>query len=612
MPAQAQQLTFKVNGTLADEDKRAAIEEIVVDATVGMPSMARLYLNDEMDLGLIAGTTFKIGANLEIIEDKEGGEAIFKGEITSLEADFSDNGHAFLIVHAYDKSHRLHRGKKSRTFLNQNDGQIVRKMIGEAGLQAGTIGHGIKHEFMLQSNQTNMEWLLMRAEQLDYQIYVDVDEKFHFIPPWETQGGAVPELIWGDNLLSFRPRISTTHQVDKVTTYGWDQFNKVVIKGEGSPNGKLKPGSVPKTGGAYAEASFGSASAVILADVVENAKAAEMSAQGLANVLSGEFAYAEGVCYGNADILPAGKVNVKITSQAKSQFSGKYSITSVQQIYRVSTGQWNTHFVASGRRPNTLKNLVGNGETQGQYNERFLGIVPALVTNFQDPKNLGRVKVKFPWMFDESDVEIESDWVRIATPFAGTERGFQFIPEVNDEVLVAFEHGNVTRPYIIGCLWNSKDKPPLPSDKVHDKSNITKRLIKSRSGHIVILDDTKGSEQIVIRDKSEKNEIIIDTKNNSISIKCDKDITLDAGGNINLKAKGGVNIDSTNDTKIVSNAGFKVEGKAGNEIKGARLTVDVQGNIKMSSSVIAELKANLIKVDGGLAVEVKGGIIKLN
>lgn len=610
---EAQRLTFKVDGTLADEPKKAAIEEIVVDATIGMPSMARLYLNDESDLGLIAGAAFKIGAAFEVLEDKDSGEVIFKGEITALEADFGDDGHAFLVVHAYDKSHRLHRGKKSRTFLNQNDGQIVRKMIGEAGLQAGTVGHGIKHAFMLQSNQTNMEWLLMRAEQLDYQIFVDTDEKLHFIPPWETQGGTVPDLIWGDNLLTFRPRISTSHQVDKVTTYGWDQLNKAVIKGEGTPNGKLKPGSVPKTGGAYAEASFGAASAVILADVVENAKAAELSAQGLANLLSGEFAFAEGVCYGNANILVAGKVNVKITAQAKSQFSGKYAITSVQHIYRVSTGQWNTHFVASGRRPNTLQRLVGGGDSQGQYNDRFLGVVPALVTSFQDPKKLGRVKVKFPWMVNEAEsVEIESDWIRIATPFAGTERGFQFIPEVNDEVLIAFEHGNANRPYVIGCLWNDKDKPPLPSDKVNDGSNITQRLIKSRSGHLVILDDTKGSEQIIIRDKSQKNEIVIDTKNNSINIKCDKDITLDAGGNINLKAKGGVNIESASDTKITSNAAFKVEGKAGNEIKGARLTVDVQGNIKMSSNVIAELKANLIKLDGGLAVEVKGGIIKLN
>jgi uncharacterized protein involved in type VI secretion and phage assembly len=608
----AQRLTFKVDGTAADDQQKTAIEEIVIDATMGMPSMARIHLNDDMDLSLIAGATFKIGATLDLLEDKDSGKLIFKGEITALEADFSDDGRALLIVHAYDKSHRLHRGKKSRTFLKQSDGQIVKQIAQEAGLKAGTIEDGIQHEFMLQSNQTNMEWLLMRAERLDYQFYVDIDEKLHFQSADKTRG-AVPDLTWGANLISFRPRITTSHQVDKVTSYGWDPKTKKKITGMATPNGNLKPDSIPKTGGAYAKASFGAASTAILADVVENADAAKLLAQGLANTLSGEFAFAEGVCYGNAEIVVGGKVNVKITDEAKSQFSGKYLVTSLQQIFRVATGQWNTHFIASGRRPDSLQRLVGGGAAQNQYNDRFMGVVPAIVTNFQDPDNLGRVKVAFPWMMnEEKSVEIESDWIRIATPFAGAERGFQFIPEVNDEVLVAFEHGNATRPYIIGCLWNGKDKPPLPNSKVNDKSNITQRLIKSRSGHLVILDDTKGSEQIIIRDKSEKNEIVIDTKSNSINIKCDKNISLDAGGDITLSAKGKVSIESTADTTIAANAKFAAEGKAGVEIKGATAKVEAQAQLQLKANGPADLQGAVVNVKGNGMVNVQGGIIKLN
>jgi uncharacterized protein involved in type VI secretion and phage assembly len=99
---------------------------------------------------------------------------------------------------------------------------------------------------------------------------------------------------------------------------------------------------------------------------------------------------------------------------------------------------------------------------------RFFGVVVGIVTNVDDPDDLGRVKVKFPWLADDQ----ESYWARISNLLAGNGYGSWFLPAVGTEVLVAFEHGDIRFPYVLGMLWNGQDKPPQPKsddDKEHDK-----------------------------------------------------------------------------------------------------------------------------------------------
>lgn len=187
---------------------------------------------------------------------------------------------------------------------------------------------------------------------------------------------------------------------------------------------------------------------------------------------------------------------------------------------------------------------------------RINGVVAGIVTNNRDDRNMGRVKIKFPWLSDEN----ETDWVRIATLMAGNDRGSFFLPEVGDEVLVAFEHGDIDHPFVIGALWNGTDKPPeINSD---GKNNI--RKIKSRSGHEIILndeqmkesvviqtkgnhqiklDDSAGQEKIEIIDKTGNNKIIFDSMQNLISVESSMQlkiksqmIEIEAGGMMTIKA----------------------------------------------------------------------------
>jgi uncharacterized protein involved in type VI secretion and phage assembly len=180
----------------------------------------------------------------------------------------------------------------------------------------------------------------------------------------------------------------------------------------------------------------------------------------------------------------------------------------------------------------------------------------------KDPDGLGRVKINLPGL---SEVQ-SGHWARLAAPMAGGGRGMFFLPEKNDEVLVAFEQGDITRPYVLGALWNGQDKPP--------EINANVRLIKSQSGHLVRLDDTAGAEKIEIIDKSGENSVMIDTKSNTISIKSAQDVVIEAPrGKISLRAKS-VEVKSTAETNVEAQTTIGLKASTTMTIKGRRVNIN--------------------------------------
>jgi uncharacterized protein involved in type VI secretion and phage assembly len=213
-----------------------------------------------------------------------------------------------------------------------------------------------------------------------------------------------------------------------------------------------------------------------------------------------------------------------------------------------------------------LFEMLEQTASQQVRSDRICGVVIGMVTNNQDPNALGRVKIKFPWLSDND----ESTWARLAGPMAGKQRGIYFLPEVGDEVLVAFDHGDLRFPYVLGALWNGKDTPPVTNDG--GKNDI--RIIKSRSGHVIKLNDEDGKETIEIMDKTGKNSIIIDTAKNAITITTDKDITLSATkGTIKLDAQK-VEINSSDATKLKATGTMNVETSATMTVKGSTVNIN--------------------------------------
>lgn len=201
-------------------------------------------------------------------------------------------------------------------------------------------------------------------------------------------------------------------------------------------------------------------------------------------------------------------------------------------------------------------------------NTQISGVVLALVKSTKDPDGLGRVQITFPWRGKEEEEELH--WARLATLMAGGERGIFFYPDVDDEVLVAFEHGDIDSPYIIGALWNSQDKPPEANSE--GENNI--KLIKTRSGHTIKINDKDGEEKIEIIDKTEENKISIDSANNKISIVSAGDIELLASdGKITIDAKE-IEIKSSSSAKIEASSGMDLKASGTMNIKGATVNIN--------------------------------------
>jgi uncharacterized protein involved in type VI secretion and phage assembly len=201
-----------------------------------------------------------------------------------------------------------------------------------------------------------------------------------------------------------------------------------------------------------------------------------------------------------------------------------------------------------------LKLLHGDLEAE-ESKDKFDGVTIGIVTSIEDDEHLGRIRVKFPNIADQ----MESGWARLSTPWAGKGSGHYFVPEVDDEVLVAFQDGDLRFPYIIGCLWSSEAVPPVlePSLKkreirsksghalTYDDSEGSESVtLATQGGHSIVLDDTTGAAKISITDSTSKFSVVIDVGSQKISITSPAELSLEAtklslhGKSVEIKADG--------------------------------------------------------------------------
>ena len=186
---------------------------------------------------------------------------------------------------------------------------------------------------------------------------------------------------------------------------------------------------------------------------------------------------------------------------------------------------------------------------------RFYGVYAAIVTDVDDPEGMGRVRIRLPWTTDKGG-DLYEVWARVATLMAGNDRGTWFIPEPDDEVLVAFEAGDPRRPYVVGALWNGQDAPP---ENMQSGNPI--RSITSRSGIVVTFDDTDGAVQLI------------------------------------LETPGGQKI-----TCADSPPAIKIEDSSGNSVKleTSGISITAASRIKLTAGTV-EVSAGMVKVDAGMS-----------
>ena len=609
---------LKLGGANAPEELMKDILEIVVDESLHMPGMFVIkvhnvyvaasdnskpwkhekYFNigDQISIGFEASTTEDIDFQ---VSEKE--ERLIEGEITGIEVKFSRTSEAHIIVRGYDVSHRLHRGRYSRSFLNCTDTDIVQRVAQEAKIKIGQLdASGISHEYVFQENQTNMEFLRERAAKIGFELFVQ-DNKIHFCKP-KSAGSLKLKLDWLEDIRSFDVRVTSAEQVSSVQVNSWDYSQKKLISetaskeqlvtqtgnGDGSSiSQKFKMKQPPKM--------------IVVDQPVDTPKEAKQMAQALCNELGGEFVTADAKARGNPNIRPGKVVTLE---NMGTRYSGQYYVTGTchRYIYR----DYTTDFTVRGLREGSLLSTLPP-KTHLQPGQTLL---VGLVTNNNDPKGLGRVKVKFPTL----TMNHESHWARVVGLGAAKTRGFYCLPEIDDEVLVGFEHGDIHRPYIVGGVWNGTDKTVETVANTIKNRKVRVRTIKTRTGHTIqfVEEDDKKSKAGIYIKTSSGHRIDINDSQKFIEIKTfgRHSIRMDdkpRSKKIEIKTSGRNQV-ILNDTQSIVSVKTRMRQQLTFVDTGMMVNLRTTGTINVNGAAAVNVSSGgAVNVNAGGLVSVKAG-----
>ncbi len=551
----------------------AALLQLVVENSVKLPDSFSIVLRDP-HREVLEEAGAKIGAKVVIrafSESAPQGVTLVNGEVTALEAEL-DAEATTTVIRGFDLSHRLFRGRVTESYTNVTYTDVATKVARRAGLEPGTVdATKTVHDHVSQGNVTDWDFLAGLAREVGFRVGV-IDGKFEFRKPVEssTAPGAGTftsqdplQLVMGKDLIRFRAVVRSSEQVEEVQVRGWDMRQKKGIVGIAPAlTASAAIGTTPKD----LATTFAARPYVGTKVPYDKQSEVDAAAVAMAEDIASSFAEFEGVARGNPQIRAGRAVSLALV---KAPFDGKYSVTSSRHVYEAEAG-YTVWFTVSGSHDRSLFGLVANGSANGHAPAAIPGVATAIVTDVNDPMLLGRVKVTFPWLSDS----YVTDWARTVQLCAGQDRGGVMLPEVNDEVLVGFEQGDLRRPFVLGELHNGIDKPQLGDDLVDPATGaVRRRGFISKKGHGLVFLDDDGKEGVALFTGDHQLRIALNKTGTTI--------------------------------KIDSNG--KVEITAAQEV-----TVKAGTSLKLEAGTSMELKAATISIQGSGPVEVKGMPIKLN
>jgi uncharacterized protein involved in type VI secretion and phage assembly len=288
-----------------------------------------------------------------------------------------------------------------------------------------------------------------------------------------------------------------------------------------------------------------------------------------------------------------------------SPFDGKYTLSAVRHDFAADTG-YVSSFTVAGASERSLFGAVTGATINGHRGQH--GVMQAIVTDIKDPENLGRVKIKLPMYSDT----YQSGWARVVALGAGQNRGTYLLPEVGDEVLVAFENGETDQPYVLGGLYNGKDKPE--GDQVgNPDGKVQKRVFLSRTGMRFEYIEKPDAEELVISTSSgaqkirmvQKSQALIEILSEGpLTVVAKQDVTVESKKNVavttsagNVSVKGvDVSVEGTKSLTLKAPQ-VTVQGTATTDIKGAQVKVAADAQVEVSGNAMATIRGALVKIN---------------
>ena len=571
--------------------------------TANLPDGFELEFTDTAGTVLTDGH-FTIGASVVLTVSENGPQGpvrLLDGEVTAI--DREDLAGALTTrVRGLDKSHRLFRGRRVAAYLDSTLADIVRTVAGRASVPIKRIevaGSVMKH--VTQDNVSDWVFLKRLADATGSTFSVVQGGLVFGAPSKADEAPAGPQsarddpvvIEHGMNTLSLQATVTSTSQVPEVEVRGWDPVRKEAVVSTAPP--KTRSVELPNVQPAKVAQAFTSPK-YVSSDGDGVATTQDKLATSVADRIAGGFAEVEARIRGNSHIHSGTPVTLKGFG---SPFDGRYTVTEATHEFSADEG-YVTTAVVSNASDRSLYGVANGGWAAGE-DARMTGVVPALVSDNGDPEARGRVKLAFPFL----SPDYVSGWARTVQLGAGGKRGSLVLPEVGDEVLVAFEGGRFDRPFVVGGLYNGVDEPAEPWAGVVDNGEVVHRSFTSRTGMAVRFTEKSGTEtlelstnggaqRVTLTQTSQKGIEIIAEGPVTITAKQDATVSADngalklSGSTVEVKATGGVKIEG---------ASLALKGTGSTEVEGGTLSLKGQGTAELSASGATTVKGAVVKIN---------------
>jgi phage protein D/phage baseplate assembly protein gpV len=526
-PFYAPRFDIRISGLTMAADITDQVLSLTVETDLDLAGSFSITLRNP-DNKLLDSALFDLGKTVEIhLGYGNQLQPAFLGEIAGIAPSFPENSAPVVKVTGYDKSYKMRRSQPAPTdYKFMNDSIIAARIAVENGLIPLVDPTPGFHELITQV-ESDMAFLKARAQQYFFDVYVEWD-RLHFQFPRPQLAAYV--LEWGGNLSSFSPRISSAGLAGLQIIRGYNQELALTIFGMALAMDFDLDNILERLGSSALDLLASLARKGIRKQTVENPLDAMVLAKSLLQDLLEGMYEANGSCVGLPDLRAGQYISIRGVGK---RFSGTYRLRKV--THTIDDRGFRTEFEITQRSHSSLMGLLRKQmleEPSPNQAERFYGVVVAEVTDNKElmavpPKvPIGRVRVSFPGLSEN----FTSGWAPCAMPMTGSDMGFYALPERGDQVLVAFEHGDLSKPYVIGSLWSAQKMPPATN---LDGTN-SKRVLKSRAGHTITFDDTLDVGKLVIEDKM-GSSITLNAMDGSITISAMGDLTIKANTRISLE-----------------------------------------------------------------------------
>jgi uncharacterized protein involved in type VI secretion and phage assembly len=566
---------IEVDGTALDREQHDHVVRVDVHEEVGKLARASLLVrnwdDDRNQVRFSGGAPFALGkpVNVRLGYGSEL-EPVFDGLITGLRGVFRSNRDPHLEVSCRCRGVLLSGARRSRILADATDADLATAIAGDHGLSAEA-ADGAHQPVVVQDDMTDWDMLRERAQALGYALYVR--ETTLVLGPPSVSPEPVATLQWGGNLVEVDLDEDVASLAEQVTAAGWDPATLDAGTAQaGAGDSAMPHGDRPDVATVLADAGLTGREDRAASPAALTPDELDRRARGTVDRDALQHTSGTGRTLG----LPRVRIDTLLAlSGCGGRFDGPHYVSAVRHTLD-ATG-YSTEFQLGQPRPLS----PGGGHCRPR-----LSLAIGVVDDIDDPDGRGSVKVRMPWL----DPDVEGVWARLAVPAAGPDRGFFFIPEVGDEVVVGFLGGDSRHPVVLGSLWNGQHSPPESLDA---QTNAIREIV-SRAGHKLRFDDSDGSALVLIETAASQTVTVDDTSGSEKIALADKSgnkLTLDSSG-ITLEAKSG------GDIVLKSNAGKVV-------IDAMQLDGKASATAKLQSSATLDLQASA-------ALGLTGGVVKIN